>query len=340
VIRLEFNNLLAFWVTAAKPQPVLILGAGRWGRTLTKVAASAIPFPTPLVLVARSNYLDTRAWQAENAQLAHVTVYSNFQDALATLGRNKAEPVAIVASRPSSHLKDALACIDAGLHTLVENPLASNAVDAAAMLQHGNASNRVLALGVEFSLMPAFHYVAPYLGEQYTRLVLDWEDPANEIRHGQPKRVHSETHVLSSIGPHAVSIWRIFVGDSQSWQVLEADLRHNGDRGFARLSTDGCELTVYANRAGSRRTRRLGIETKTASAEIDFAGPDAAITLDDQPLEMPNEWALLNSSLRLELGAFFAHAHGEAALTPITHRLSDYVQIQSAVDDKVEHSSK
>jgi hypothetical protein len=287
--------------------------------------------------VARSNYEDTCAWQLQDPARSGIVICRDLDGALQRLDE---DPAAIVASRPASHLADSLACLEAGLPTMVENPLAPTAYEAHAILASGAAAGVPTALGVEFSLYPAFHFASRLIASSCERVLLEWEDPANEVRHGGTKRAHPEINVLGSVVPHALSIWRILVCESATWRVRAAEVTPEGDRGGIQLEGAGCEFILRADRAGTARRRNLKFEGETTCVEVAFSVQAPVIRVDGNPLAVPPEWTRLNSTLRLELGALFACADDATARTPITSRLIDYVRVQAEIEELLGDSSR
>ncbi len=334
-MRLGSQQLAAFWVSAAQQRPLIILGAGRWGRTLTEVAAKARGGVKNLALIARSNYASTCEWSALDPLLESLLVSRDLASTLEKLSaETQQQPLAIVASRPRDHFLDTRACLALGLDTLVEKPLVSNPDDAIGLLQTAAAKDRVLALGVELSLTPVFHYAANYLSGPVVRARLEWADPVNELRHGQVKRVHDEVHILEDNLPHAVSIFRIFASEDASFSLTAAHLDSSGDRGAASLACGEAQFFFNADRAAVARLRQLRMETADGrEIEVDFSTPQAILWIDGQHYQMPGDWTRLTSTLRLEIGAFFEHAVSRAVHTPLTHNLPEYARLHAALRD-------
>jgi predicted dehydrogenase len=326
-MKLRLAQLEAFWARASEPMPLLILGAGRWGRTWARVAAAARGGTEGIALVARSNYAETKDWAAADSLLGHLPVVSDLSAAMHALRSGAGRTcVAIVASRPRAHREDACRCLAAGMTTLVENPLASSPEDAATIAGAASSAGSGLALGVEFSLTPAFHYVAHQFAQGMLNGRIQWTDPASEFRHGDRKRVHEEVSVLEGIAPHAMSIWRIFA-PAQAWRVASARLDDSSERGTATLRCGESEWRFKVDRCAASRVRRLELESADGGVvSVDFAAPRAEVLIDGEILPIPAEWARLDSNLRLELGALFMCAV-ERTRTPVSEALSEYVNL-------------
>ena len=332
-MRLEVEQLAFFWGAAAQPRPLVVIGAGRWGRTLVAVAAAARGGAQHLALVARSNMADTREWRMRADGIGSLTISPDLDAALNNLATGVSQrPVAIVASRPADHAADVRACLARGLHTMVEKPLVANPDHAAELLQMAEAQECALALGVESSLLPAFHYAACGLSAPVVGAHLEWADPALEARHGQIKRVHREINALEDNLPHALSIFRIFATDPVDEALTAAMLTADGDRGAAALTSGGARLAMKVDRAAARRERHLRLDLADGRrVDLDFSAPTAILQVDQQPCEIPAQWISMFSTLRLEIGAFLAHADGRRVPTPLTEGLTNYVRLHAAL---------
>src|SRR5947207_15939705 len=73
-----------------------------------------------LIMAARTDPDDVRAWARTHAELAAISIVSSLAEAFAIEPRPAA---AIVSSRPHSHVPDSLEALRQGLHVLVEKPV-------------------------------------------------------------------------------------------------------------------------------------------------------------------------------------------------------------------------
>jgi predicted dehydrogenase len=71
----------------------------------------------------------------------------------------------IVATPTSTHREIVEACVDAGMHVLVEKPLAATVEDADYLVQLGQTSRRVLMVGHTFLFNPAVRAIKAYIDE-------------------------------------------------------------------------------------------------------------------------------------------------------------------------------
>src|SRR5947209_4781452 len=71
----------------------------------------------------------------------------------------------IVATPTSTHREVVERCLNAGVHVLVEKPLAATVADADHMAQLGENSNRVLMVGHTFLFNPAVRAIKAYIDQ-------------------------------------------------------------------------------------------------------------------------------------------------------------------------------
>jgi predicted dehydrogenase len=338
---LSIETLEGYWRAAAENVPMVIVGAGRWGRVLADVAAGARGSAELVALVARSNPEEARAWQAEAPERRGGLVIAGGLDAALGLLARRAEGQgvsAIIASRPRDHVADARQTLALGLPTLVEKPLSDDPDAGRVLLAEAARWSLPIGLGVEFSLLPGLHFAAARVateGHVITRLVLEWDDPQNETRHGATKQPHDEVGLLADLLPHALSIGRVFAA-SADWSVDDAQEGADGHRGFLRLR-QGATLTLElaANRAAARRRRQLLLWQGDATiAEVDFTG-EPAVRVTGQIAPLPERFAVLTSTLRLELGAFLCDLRDPGSPSPISAGLDIYPRLHAELRSKI-----
>ena len=302
------QTLEDYWAAATEPRPLVIFGAGRWGRVWAGVAAGARGSGEGVALIARSNLDDTLAWQAGNARLAGAVVTSDAEAALRDLGAGGS---ALIASRPGDHIRDLEMCLRAGVPSLVEKPFSADPAASARLAQRAADAGLVFGLGVEFSLLPELHALGEVLGSWSGTATLHWEDPDAEVRHGHVKRTHDEISLLDDILPHALSIFGVIAGNEPDWRMEQASER--GVRS-GQLSLREGERTfrLFASKAMPERTRRLEIECRDGrNFVLDFAKAPARLARAGQAVALEPRFNALSSTLRLELGAWFRALDGD-----------------------------
>lgn len=301
-------DLACFWEEASRPIPLVIVGGGRWGRVWASVAASARGGGNSIAMVARESATEARASLAQMAETRSVDVFEDIGSAFAGI---KGLHIAIVASRPAHHVRDAALALEAGYHIMVEKPLSVNPREAREVINATKSRGLKLAVGTEFALLPVFHNVAREVGTHLSAIksiCITWYDPPNEVRHGSIKRRHNEITAVEDVFSHAVSIFRIFC---RLTEFTLASVSHDGEartRGVIRFQ-DGEARTfeLRFDSSASARRRLVDIRFPSSAIRIDFGDPCPIVTTTNVRLSCSNVVTPFHSSLRLELGAFIAH---------------------------------
>jgi predicted dehydrogenase len=314
------------------PVPLVVVGGGRWGRTWASVIAAARGSGEGLIMAARTDPDDVRAWARTRADLAGMSIVSSLGEALAIKPRPAA---AIVSSRPHNHVSDSLEALRQGLHVLVEKPVSLDVPGGRSLMVAAQEAKCVLAMGTEFAYLPAFHQLAGELvigNGRDIELSLEWHDIAEEFRHGAIKIRHEEVGLLFDLLPHAFSIFRIFV-PRDKLNIVDAYHDRTKARGQIELRDDrGRRYDVRCDAGASARRRCLKIRTGTVRASVDFGSDSPSITVDGRPHPLDKRFVAMTSTLRLELGAFLAEATGATAATFISSEIPALLALQDELE--------
>lgn len=323
-----FANLASFWRSAALNVPVVIIGGGRWGRTWASVIAAARGSGNGVGIVARTDPDAVRAWVSARDDLTGLEVAADLAAAMENLPR---PTVAIVASRPRDHVRDVLEAFRSGLHVLVEKPISVDARSGRLLVAAAQKAGCVLAVGTEFAYLPALHQLANALAGREARTVklhLRWEDMPNEVRHGGTKVRHEEVGLLQDLLPHAFSIFQVLAPD-RALRVIDASENPDGTQGWLALGDEqGSRYELACHVVAARRQRVLEIESDGLRAVLNFGGRVPSILIDGLLQPLDPQLAVMTSTLRLELGAFFSMTTGVIDETFIASRIADLLMLQ------------
>ncbi|QHW29785.1 Gfo/Idh/MocA family oxidoreductase [Paenibacillus rhizovicinus] len=88
-------------------------------------------------------------------QLANIAVYTDYQEAIAQSGAD----AAVIVSPHSMHFEQGMACLDGGLHVLMEKPFVSGSDNAAQIIAHAEKVNKHLAVAYQRHLMGPYMYI-------------------------------------------------------------------------------------------------------------------------------------------------------------------------------------
>src|SRR6266545_2533838 len=174
---------------------VAVIGGGRWGAVICSVLERVLPENVPVWLVSRRI-------PAERVPRRARRIFD--VDALPDPDRTGA---AIVATAPHDHAQTALRCLSAGWHVLVEKPFALELDDARAVVERAEELKRHLWVGLVYFFAPYLSVMKPYAAGK-THWRLEWCEPDEEVRWGEPKSTPHHVNVIEDVFSHAWSILR------------------------------------------------------------------------------------------------------------------------------------
>lgn len=177
---------------------VAIIGFGHWGPNYARILAGTL---SGARLVAAAEPSATRLAAFER-QYPSARAYADFRRML----RDGDVDAAIIATPTSTHREVAEECLNAGLHVLVEKPLASNVDDAEAIVALAHGVNRTLMVGHTFLFNPAVQAIKRYIDE----------GALGEIRYLYFQRtglgpIRQDVNALWDLAPHDVSMLRYWL---------------------------------------------------------------------------------------------------------------------------------
>jgi len=185
-----------------------------------------------------------------------------FEDFRSLLGKIDA---AIVATPTVHHYDVASTLLRAGVHTLVEKPLASTPDQAERLVQIAHRHNLVLQVGHVERFNPSWTAAQAHLGSpKYIECVRAgaYSGRSTDIGVVHDLMIHDIDLVLSLVRSPVASISACGL----------AVLGQREDLAEARVHfANGCIANFKASRISLEVTRRMSIYTTTSMAEIDFA---------------------------------------------------------------------
>ncbi|MFC0334649.1 Gfo/Idh/MocA family protein [Paenibacillus sepulcri] len=88
-------------------------------------------------------------------ELANIAVYADYREAISQSGAD----AAVIVSPHSMHFEQGMACLDGGLHVLMEKPFVSGSDHAERIIAHAGKLNRHLAVAYQRHLMSPYIYI-------------------------------------------------------------------------------------------------------------------------------------------------------------------------------------
>src|SRR2546426_3986642 len=126
---------------------LVLLGCGWIAR---RHARAARRLGIPLLAASR----DAGRARAFAREFAALDAFGTYEDAV----RDPRAAGALVCTPHDRHLRDALTALEAGLHVLVEKPIAPSLAEVDRMVGVANAAGRILMVAENFRFMPAFRH--------------------------------------------------------------------------------------------------------------------------------------------------------------------------------------
>lgn len=187
-----------------------------------------------------------------------------------------APPAAVVCTPPSTHRAVVTALLDAGVHVLVEKPLAAKASDAWALVERARERGLVLQTGAKFLQMAAVAKARELVAAGAIGRLVRVEntfagvlDPSKDW-HGDPEI--SGGGVLVDNGPHSINVVTALAGPVEAVRVLEMEKRQG------TLVEDAIVFELRCGDVTGRVTLSWNEPIKAPIARI--VGTEGAIVLD------------------------------------------------------------
>jgi len=178
---------------------VAIIGFGHWGPNYARILAGTM---SNARLAACAEPSAGRLATFER-QYPAARAYADYRRLL-----NDGDLDAVIVATPTStHTQVAEECLRAGLHVLVEKPLASSVADAEAMIATARETGRTLMVGHTFLFNPAVRAIKKYIDEGLL----------GELRYLYFQRtglgpIRQDVNALWDLAPHDLSMLRYWLG--------------------------------------------------------------------------------------------------------------------------------
>jgi len=170
-------------------KPVIVVGAGNWGKNLVGNFYH-------LGALAGVVEVNPELRQGVSATYPDVITYSDYQDALET------DVQAVVLATPAAmHYPMAMAALEAGKDVFVEKPMCLQAEEARQLAEYADKHERILMVGHLLLYQPAIAWMRDYLAS----------GKAGEVLHVATQRaklgkVRTQENVWWSFAPHDISV--------------------------------------------------------------------------------------------------------------------------------------
>ncbi len=229
------------------PVRLALVGCGYWGPKVLRAAAS-LPDVEVVALV------DLDAGLTESLQ-RHYPMARTTRSLASAL----TEPIdaVIVATNPSTHLEIASEALEAGVHVLVEKPLALKATDCRALGAKALAAGLVLMVGHTFRFSPSVMHVHELL--ERNELGEIYYVDSQRLNLG---RVRQDVDAIWNFAPHDVSIINHWLGGPpdavhcHAYDYLQAGIP---DLAFLMLEYESVVAHVQISWLSPNKVRRMTV---------------------------------------------------------------------------------
>lgn len=205
---------------------IAIIGCGYWGMNYVRLIADLPSTQLAIVCDAREERL-----QAVHERY-NVPVTTELEDVL-----KAGVDAAIICTNAASHYAIARELAQAGIHLLIEKPIATTSEDAEALIQHAEECNVTLMVGHIFVYNPGVEAVKRYLDKS----------KIGEIYYLYATRtnlgpIREDVNAVWDLATHDIAIYNYLLGGEPEWiSAVGAAVLHNcrEDVGFVTMGYPG-----------------------------------------------------------------------------------------------------
>ncbi len=252
---------------------------------------------------------DTSPSAAENFAASYdITSYTSLDDMLASGTLDTVH----ITTPPQLHHAIALQCINAGLHVLVEKPVALSGADTAEIEAAAKAKGATFTPGHNFLAIPSYERLKQAITQgqlgRISTAEITWAFPLSPLRAG-PYGIwlmRETQNLLLELGPHLFAFAQDLFGPvevlhletSKPITLPGGQMRPQGFRIMARAGD--VDLTFLLSLVETHDDRSLTLRGSSGMARLDYAA-------DTLTFASPNTSDLVLNPLRAELSQAWAH---------------------------------
>jgi len=269
---------------------ISVIGYGYWGSKHVRVLSA---MPDVNVAVVDGNR--DRLTQASEA-FSNVTTFESVGDAL------EFSDAVVIATPPLTHATLAQQALEAGVHVMVEKPMAHSSETAATLVDTAERNGLVLMVGHTFEYNAAVWRLREAIvsGELGDVFYID----SSRLNLGL---YQSDVNVLWDLAPHDVSIANYLLGSSptavSAWGTAHAsgDLT---DVAHMRLDYTDLNVTAYIHVSwlDPTKVRRVTVAGSAKMAVYDDLAGDERLRIYDKGYDRPPEFTDFSEYLTIRQG--------------------------------------
>jgi predicted dehydrogenase len=281
---------------------VLLIGGGRWGRVHADILRRVLPADGELTWVSAHNRqalaLLTSAWGDTGPRFR---ILGEIEEALAA-----GQDAALIVSAPHMHAVHARTMLEANVPVLVEKPFVTRSLDAAELVRIAEQRGLFLGAGLHLLFTQYLRRFRAILSDKEVRtVVVEWHDPENETRYGEPKRLNLSAQKIHDVFSHVWSIIQVLFPNRP--MVVSGVSVGAAASTKIRLDVAGVEIIARLDRRAQHRRRRVSVVfADGGSAELDFATEPGLIVVDGVAFPAAPDWSSQPSPLTAETLSFLS----------------------------------
>jgi predicted dehydrogenase len=281
---------------------VLLIGGGRWGRVHADILRRVLPADGELTWVSAHNRqalaLLTSAWGDTGPRFR---ILGEIEEALAA-----GQDAALIVSAPHMHVVHARTMLEANVPVLVEKPFVTRSLDAAELVRIAEQRGLFLGVGLHLLFTQYLRRFRAILSDKEVRtVVVEWHDPENETRYGEPKRLNLSAQKIHDVFSHVWSIIQVLFPNRP--MVVSGVSIGAAASTKIRLDVAGVEIIARLDRRAQHRRRRVSVVfAGGGSAELDFTTEPGVIALDGTAFPAASDWSSQPSPLTSETVSFLS----------------------------------
>jgi dTDP-4-amino-4,6-dideoxy-D-glucose ammonia-lyase len=283
---------------------VLVLGGGRWGRTIAATLCQ-LDGIGEVFLVSRRAFEECLVWKSEVEATVNGESRITVRQDLDEVPRHVS--ASFVATTAREHAAAASSLLRRGMHVMVEKPFVATLGEANKLLSHAADRGLVLRVNHEFvfaSYIRDLRRALERCGAPPYAMAVRWHDQRGRMGWGGRKLPDVSVSPVSDIYPHVLSILFVLFGRDKAF-VEKVIPRGDLDGASLSVSYKDVPVTVDLARDAAVQERSISIETRDGPIVLNFTEEPGTLVLRERALDLRSGWLASPRPLEASFRAFF-----------------------------------